>query len=334
MDSGSSRVLMVGGLGYLGSRLAAALCERASVVLTARSLSPERQRWLETYRGQITGVQFDSARQDTLPVDGPFDCVINLAAPDAKVAAQFPDTSRAAAVRAAQACLDLLERKGAKRLLHFSSFHVYGAHARGRFSEEDAPQPTHPYGQIHLECERVLQSARNPGSIEILRPTNIVGAPAHSDLGPQLGLIFLDLCRQAVESGKLVLQTNGGGHRDFLAMADVMAAIDLLLDLRCNEPAIRLLNLSCGKTMRLGELAALIQAEAQEKLGTRIPIVLGQRRDSFASPFDVANQRLRQLGWSPSGNLKNEIRQILDFFRSRKRSFPGESRVGQTILKA
>lgn len=313
----SSRALIVGGLGFVGSRLAAAFSERTRMLVTYRSLSMDRKQWLQRHIERIVWLHYDSATQKKLPVDGVFKFILNLATPSAMEAVNHPEASLERALRTVRACQKLVNNGQAARLIHFSSFHVYGAHSRLRFSEEDIPHPTYPYGEIHWKCEQTIMKATNRAPIFIIRPTNIVGAPAHGDLGMQRELIFLDLCRQTVQDHEIRLRSDGRGYRDFVPITDVIRAIELLVTQASNlGPCVQVLNLSSGRALRLDSLAYEIQKEAQDFLGCKVSVTLGNSSDLFPEPFHVTNDRLRSLGWKPQGSFRDEIRQTLTFFKS------------------
>lgn len=317
MGEGRRRVLIVGGLGYFGARLASALGVESDVTVTSRSLSADRRRWLEKNEGSIKSVHFDSAAQQNLPVDGKFDCIVNLALPGAAEVSRDRDSSREQALRTVRACLSLLKSGGATRLIHFSTFHVYGAHRQALFSEEDVTRPTHPYGELHQQCEQLLTAESDGQPVFIVRPTNIVGAPAHGDLGPQGALVFLDLCRQAMQERQLSLRSNGRAYRDFVTMSDAINSVTLLLSLarHAAAPGAFVMNLASGTALPLDELARKIQAEAEGLTGESIAVNFGVNLDSLSEPFQVTNERLHALGWQPLNGMGDEIRQTLEFFR-------------------
>jgi len=295
------RYLVVGGSGYIGARLAQDLALDSQVVVTRRTQSQARAEWLA--RAGLGAVDFDSAAQDSLPVTGSFDAVVNLAMPAASQAARDPLACRAYAIAAAQACLRLLTDGRAKRLLHFSSFHVYGGAARAHYSEEEPAAPQHPYGEIHLACERLVLA--HPNTL-VLRPSNIVAAPAHADLGEQASLLVMDLCRQAAR-GAMRLNNDGLSYRDLLPFDDAAAAVRLLL--AGQFPAGQALNLAQGQARRLDDVARLIQRVAGQPT-----LEFGTGRDSFRQPFSISTARLQALGWRPSAELADEVRQAISFF--------------------
>ena len=102
-----------------------------------------------------------------------FAAAINLGLPSAAAATRDPEGTREQALRTTQACIDLLSRGQANRLAHCSSFHVYGGPPRSIYREDDVPDPTTPYGQNHLACERLLVGNSVGRPIAILRLTNV-----------------------------------------------------------------------------------------------------------------------------------------------------------------
>jgi nucleoside-diphosphate-sugar epimerase len=295
------RCLIVGGSGYIGARLAEALSAQYNVVVTRRGASPVRDAWAR--RAGIEVIGFDSARDAAISVSGDFDAVINLAMPGAAEAGRDVEASTKA-VASVSAALQLLQSGRCGRLIHFSSFHVYGGAGRQHYSEDDVPAPAHPYGQIHLECERLMLA--QTGTL-VVRPSNMVAAPAHADLGDQSRLLFLDLCRQAA-AGALRLHNDGLSYRDFLPFDDVLAAVHCLL--AAPLAGTRLFNIARGQSQRLDEVARLIQAA----VAAPIDLAFGDGQDAFRLPFTISIDRMAALGWQPSASLSDETRRIIAFF--------------------
>lgn len=290
--------LVIGGAGYVGARLAERLAQYGTVTVTGRRRSPERDRWLAAGRGRIRWATYDA--DAGRPPDGThYEAVFNLATPGAAEAAADPEAARRRALATVEAALTLLAAGKTRRLIQFSTFHVYGAPSpetpRLWYGEDDPPQPTHPYGVVHAACETRLVEANLPGVV-IVRPTNLVGPPAHVDLGPQWRLIFLDLCRQAAERRALTLLTDGTAYRDFLPMTAALDAVETLLT--TPQPPLRC-HLAMGCALPLLDLARRIQQVARQRLGWTVTLAVGDRADAFRVPFEVETARLQALGWRP-----------------------------------
>ena len=296
------KLLIVGGAGYFGARLATALKSEHSVTVTQRSTSAARTEWVE--RTGLQTCRYDSAENETLPTSDEFDAIINLAMPGAAEAGRDPEAAKTRASRTVQACIRLLEEGRAQRLIHFSTFHVYGGGGRGDFDESDAPAPIHPYGETHLLCEQLL---KDNDKCVVLRPSNMVGAPAHADLGDQSKLLFIDLCQQAAH-GSMKLHNDGLSYRNFLPFGDAISAVRLLLEAKMQET--RLFNLASGAAMRLDAVSELIRSAAPQP-----PVVeFGTGKDAFREPFTVNVERLSAMGWQPQASLFDEAVEIIRFF--------------------
>lgn len=314
---GEAVYLIIGGAGYFGARLAEDLAERGRVVVTGRRRSAERDHWLARHAGRITW-QFYDAATSRLPSETDYAAVFNLATPGAAEAAAQPEATRRQALATVEQALHLVATGRARRLLHFSTFHVYGAPSpkapRTWYGEDDPPTPTHPYGHIHAACEARLAAANLP-SVLIVRPTNLAGRPAHADLGPQQQLIFLDLCRQAVSRHALTLLTDGLAYRDFLPISAALAAVRCLL---AAPVWPRQCHLAAGQAISLRSLAERIQRVAAGQLHREVTLTTGDRTDAFRVAFQVETTTLRTLGWTPppEAALDAEIAATLSGFQA------------------
>ena len=310
------RVLIIGGLGYFGSRLTLDLQTDYTVVSTSRSLSATRRLWLKNECPSVEWAEFDSTKSAPLPAKAYFDYLINLATPGSQESAKNPEGSSRAALNTISACVELMKQKRAGRLIHFSSFHVYGSTPEPVYWEEGERKPTHPYGQVHLAVEKWLETHAQNLEISVLRPTNGVGAPAHSELGIQSRLLFLDCCRQAVEQGHIQLNSDGLAYRDFVPLPDFIRAVRQILT--GTGKTLTFYNLASGSVCRLQELASKIQLHASQFLDRPISLSLGSQGDPFKSRFEIDIEKIKGLGWLPALALKEEINRTLSFFLKNK----------------
>ncbi|MEM9855052.1 MAG: NAD(P)-dependent oxidoreductase [Pseudomonadota bacterium] len=301
----ASGALIIGGAGYFGARLAEAQSPKGDATVTYRSLPPARAAWLEGIAAKP--ISYDSETDDHIALDGAVSTVINLAMPSAREAGAEPEAAKARAARTVDAALRLLEDGKASRLIQFSTFHVYGPGGGPTYDEATALRPVHPYGEIHAMAEEKIMAHPCANRAVILRATNLFGAPAHADLGPQAGLIFLDLCKQAAR-GELSLKNDGGSYRDILSFPDASAAVETVSTHAAAGGQV--MNLGAGKALSLRTIAEDIAALAP----SGVTPVYGDGSDAFRAPFNVSIERLSSLGWTPQNDLSPEIKRTLAFF--------------------
>lgn len=299
--------LIVGGTGYFGARLAEALGETHDVTVTYRSTSLIRQVWLDG--AGVTALPFDSALQTDFETDTVFDLIVNLAMPGAREAQADASIALDRALATACACAGLLADGRAKRIIHFSTFHIYGDAGAPDYAEDTAANPKHPYGVAHLAVERFFADDPNAEDIAVVRPTNMVGAPAHLDLGDQVNLIFLDLCRQVAQTNRMVLRNDGWSYRDILTFPDAIAAVRSLAETA--KLTTHVFNLAAGAAVTLRAIAE----EIAESMPGEVEIECGGGSDQHRSGFHVDISRMNAIGWVPTGSFRDEAARTIAAFR-------------------
>lgn len=258
-------ILITGGLGYVGGRIARYLAadRGLSLRLTSRRASTTNPSWLTN--GEIA--QWDITA-DPDDICAGVDTVVHLAAlneidcaQDALAALQVNGAGTLRLLQAAQAA-------GVRRFIYFSTAHIYGAPLVGAISEQTVPRPIHPYAITHKVAEDFVLAARDEGKIDgiVLRLSNGFGAPVAAEVN-RWTLIVNDLCRQAAATGKLVLRSNGLQQRDFITLQDAA---------RCVEHFIALPQADCGDGLFNlgGECSRSIYAITQ-MVAARCQVVLG-----------------------------------------------------------
>jgi UDP-glucose 4-epimerase len=250
------------------------------------------------------------------------DVVIHLASPNERACLVRDDTIDVA-LRGTFNVVTEACRAGVRRILFGSSVWVYG-HTLERNEEirEDlAAQPNSRYGFTRLAQEAVLASQTIGSSTEavILRTSTVIGAPAHPDVD-RWTLAGNDLCRQAVETGMITLSNSGLVWRDFIAVAELLRAIDFIVDLPANAMTAYghapVLNLATGKTRLLLSCAEEIASLWGSMSGARTMIRRTPSPAAPARPFHVSVARLAALGFGAHPPIDEELRRTLDMCRS------------------
>jgi len=223
-----SRVVVLGGGGFIGGRLRAAL-EHAGIPV----LAPGRSALDLAAEGAGATLQ-------SLLRAG--DAVVVLAAltPDKGrgLAPFMTNLAMAAAVGAA------LEKVEVGHVVYVSSDAVYGA-ATGRLTETSCAQSNDLYGMMHLAREVMLRTATR-APVAVLRPTLVFGAgDTHNSYGPNR------LRRMAHKDGKVVLFGEGEEMRDHVFVEDVAALTLAVLRHR----SAGTLNIASGRAISYADLA-------------------------------------------------------------------------------
>ena len=258
------RVLVAGGFGFVGARVAQALKAAGhEIVLGSRTARPA-PAWLDTAEVRVIDWQsLESLRLACARVD----VVVHASGMNATDCAANPP--RAFQVNGVGTAL-LVEAAiaaGAKRFFYFSTAHVYASPLQGEINEEDCPRNLHPYATSHLAGEYALMYALAGGLImgSSLRLSNGFGAPMTAESDCWM-LVANDLCRQAVRERRLVLKSSGEQLRDFIPLSTVCEDIVKLVATPAQELPPTL-NIGSGESISVLALARLIQHRCQATLG-------------------------------------------------------------------
>lgn len=300
--------LVTGAGGFLGSRLVRELLGRPDI--TVRALVRREVPWLganEVVVGDLNDA--DTAARAT---DG-IETIFHLAGGNEVAARHDPEGTTRRTVGAAELLADAGRNGGVTRIVYVSTVHVYGAlMTPGAVLVEDLfPQPVSAYAAARWEVEQLLAAASAPGSLLVYRLTNSVGAPVHPEVD-RWTLVVNDLCRQAVTTSRLRLESDGTQWRDFVALSDVCRILTSSLD-----PAVipaGTYNLGSGRPTTIRTLAGLVQRFAADQGLGAVPLDAPEPPSGPAPrPCLLATDRLARLGCAPRIPLESAVQEVLRF---------------------
>ncbi|MFV0338853.1 MAG: NAD-dependent epimerase/dehydratase family protein [Chthoniobacterales bacterium] len=301
------KYLITGAKGYVGGRLVDFLEKRNHEIIAVSRTPPTNE-----LRKRVSWCTPDDLLRDEFKSDSQsIENFVHLAAPNEIVASKNPKEAMRGTIEPTLDLLDLAESCDCKRFIYFSTAHVYGAPLQGYLEETTQAKPAHPYSIAHRCAEDfVLAAARNAGfKSVVLRLSNSLGAPTGRNV-ERWSLIANDLCRQAATSDSLVLKTTGTQLRDFIALRDVCAAVEFFSTISELFQA-EIYNLGSGKSVSILQIANWVADSKKNLTGKRPEIILGDiDPPNFELEFSI--QKLKQLGFTPSGSLQMEIQETLE----------------------
>ena len=311
----SMRILITGGFGFVGGRLAVHFAQLGHQIIlgTRHPLTPPD--WLP--QAEVAIIAWDDIAALERSSDG-VDVIIHAAginaqdsATDSLAALAFNGLATARLVVAAS-------RAGVTKFFYLSTAHVYDSPLIGTITEETCPRNLHPYATSHLAGEQAVLSAHSRGELLgiVLRLSNAFGAPMHKDVNCWM-LLVNDLCKQAVQTRKLVLHSNGLQYRDFIGLTKVCCVVEKLVDSdQLNQANV--FNVGAGVSQSVLEMALLIQLRCSKVLGFEPELLrkLGEL-DELSPKLIYRTDHLTSLGICTK-SLDNiaEIDRLLQFCQS------------------
>ncbi|MHB9103301.1 MAG: UDP-glucose 4-epimerase GalE [Sulfuricella sp.] len=308
MTKQKSRVLVVGGAGYIGSHMVAMLLARGYEVVTLDNLSTG-------YRDAVLAGEFvlgdlaDRALLDKLFCERKIDGVMHFASfIQVGESVQNPAKYYENNVVNTLNLLDAMVAHSVKRFIFSSSAAVYGEPIRVPIDEAHPKNPINPYGRSKWIVEQMLADYDRAYALKSvsLRYFNAAGADPEGQLGerhePETHLIPLVL--QAASGRRESVQVFGRDYdtpdgtciRDYVHVTDLCEAHLLALDRLLQGGASAVFNLGNGNGFSVQEV---IDA-AHKVAGKTILVKDAPRREGDPARLVAdASQTRKDLGWNP-----------------------------------
>ena len=254
-------ILIIGGFGFLGGRIAKYLTGYEHDVFLGSSSPRETPDWLKNGKSiYVARDDIDSIKKSCQGADviinaagmSSSDCAIN---PVGAFSVNCMDVGHLAAVA---------KERGVRLFLSISTSHVYSSKLEGIFSEESCPKNYHPYASSHLAGENALLSVAKESNMKavILRLSNAFGSPVFENKNCW-NLVVNDLCMQSATTSNLIVKSSGYQYRDFIGINEVCKAIKTLIDEANYFVLNDIYNLGSGRSKTINEIARLIQERSR-----------------------------------------------------------------------
>lgn len=307
------KILVLGGFGFLGGRLAQYFLDEGHDVTIGTSRDIKSRDFLLDGANVVHTPWNNSAKLDKACRD--IDLIIHASGMNAKDCADDPVAALSINAVATANILQSAINNNVKRFLYISTIHVYTDKLYGDISEMDCPTNVHPYAASHRAAEDVVLWAQKNKSIDgvVVRVSNGFGVPTHRNVNCWM-LLINDLCRQAVENKKLVLASDGIQVRNFIPISEICSVIDFIV---CQLPfedkvgEVGLINIGGKESFSVLEMAKLIQLRCENVLGYSPYLTVGEECSGEISDLDFQLNRLKELGYTHYHELTEEIDRLL-----------------------
>lgn len=330
------KVLVTGGLGYIGSHICVELLESGHDVVVIDDLSNSRLEVKDAIK-QITGrtIMFyqlnvlDEAGVEAVFRENKLDAVVHCAAFKAVgESVKKPIAYYINNLMGTLTVIKLMVKYQVGQIIFSSSATVYGQ-ADQMPIKEDSPlkEATNPYGASKAMMERILTDVQqaNPWlSVTLLRYFNPIGAHKSGLIGEDPKGIPNNLMPyiMKVAAGKLEKlgifgndydTPDGTGVRDYIHVVD-LAKGHLMAINKYQEPGVHITNLGTGIGYSVLEVVNTFERVNQ----LTIPYQVLPRRDGdinicYADP----TRAYRELGWRAEKNLEDMCKDGWNFAKNK-----------------
>jgi UDP-glucose 4-epimerase len=305
------RILITGGFGFIGGRLASYLSDSdTDVILGTRKSNVKPPEWLPKSKAvQTQWINISSLENICKGVD----VVVHAAGMNASDC--FSNPVEALTVNGLYTANLLYSAisSGVKKFIYISTGHVYNHPLEGVVSESTKADNLNPYASSHRTGEDLVRNADHQNLIEgtVIRLSNGYGAPVHIGVNCWM-LLVNDLCRQAVETGEMIINSSGSQQRDFIPMSSVCKIIHTMVDSDRSDCADNLFNVGSGCSMSVWEMGNLVKSRCEAVLGKKITLSRFEILENNSN-FQYSISKLNQTNINYKIDHNQEIDDLVRF---------------------
>ena len=302
------RVVVFGGLGFIGSHVCRALVN-AGYSVRIFDRANESHELIKDFESQVEICEGDISQLDDVAraVDG-VTVLINLihtTVPGSSM--KDPAYDVTSNVATAARWLEYLDQTHVRKVIYFSSGGtVYGAPEKIPITEDHPTNPLTSYGITKLAIEKYIAMYARCFSLDycIVRPSNVYGPGQRLHYGQ--GVIGI-MASRALRGEALEVWGAGTDKRDYLFVEDLVSAIVKLLEYR---GATRVFNVSSGKGHSVRDVIAALRTHIKP-----LPEVVQLPARGFDVPVNILDSsRLRdETGWEPTVAFEEGIRRTVEW---------------------
>lgn len=322
------KVLVTGGLGFIGSHTVVDLIENGYEVVIIDNLYNSKLEVLDRIE-MITHVKpkcvvadvQNEVELEKIFKNEKIDAIIHFAGYKAvgesvSKPLEYYDNN----FNSTFALLKMMEKYGTKNFVFSSSATVYGVPKHVPMVETDyAKDATNPYGETKVVIERILKdfAFANPDlNIAILRYFNPIGAHESGLLGedpngipnnllPFIAKVATGKLKELAVYGNDYDTIDGTGVRDYVHVCDLAHGHVLALKKLESKPGYVIYNLGTGKGTSVLEMI-----KAYEKAtGAKIPYVIKERRPGdIATSYANCDKAKEELGFVCTHTVEDACR--------------------------
>ena len=329
-------ILLTGGLGYLGSHMAAQIIEQGQEVVLIDNLSNSKQAVLNrlfTLTGKkIPFVQIDVRDKVALRAvfsQYPINQVVHFAGlKSVNESIQQPLEYYDNNVNGLITLLHVMKEVQVKTLVFSSTAAIYGEPEVLPIPENARQAPITPYGRSKQICEQVLQDlsrSEQGWKIAVLRyfnpagahPSGIIGEVPNgipNNLEPYIAQVARDERPFLQVFGDDYQTVDGTGVRDFIHVQDLINGhVKALNWLIKQKQAFEILNLGRGKGVSVKQMLDAFSIT----VGRELPFkVMARREGDSASVYADASYANTLLGWEATRTVDDMANDTWRFYEN------------------
>ena len=315
-----NKILIIGGSGYLGSRIAYYLADFFKIVITYNKNINFLKKTFENKK--IKSVKLDITNySQCIKKIKKFDYIIHLASLDENESKKNEKKSLLINTLGTYNIVSACKKNKIKNLIYFSTLHIYGNFNNIlNITENLLPNPQNSYAQTHYFAEKYITAANEKKEINgiIFRLSNGYGYPLSKKIN-RWTLIFNDCCKQAMLKNKIHLNSNGKPIRNFISIEEICFFLkSLILNKYFNQKFYKnnsiVYNLASSNNLSIFKMSKMISQSFDKIFNKKISIKINKNDNSEELFPHINIAKIKKLGFKELNSFDYEVKKTFELF--------------------
>jgi len=306
------KIIITGGLGFVGSHLAEKLCQKHNVVIFTKSFSKINN--VKNFKNKVKIEKIDvinfSKFGSRIKKHKP-DIIIHLAGITSHSASfDSPLLDIDSNAKSTLFILETIRKLNYKcKFILGSTFIVIGRPKKLPVNEDSICNPTTIYGTNRLASEYYCKIYHKMYGLDtrIFRITNAYG-PREQIIPKKNAVNFL--INQSFQGEKITIFNDGKFFRDLIYISDVISGIQTIIKKGKSGETYWI---SSSKKIWFYDLGKKLKKLTNSKLIFIKTPIYTKKMD--VGNFVASNKKLKSLGWKPSVNINEGLKKTIEFFK-------------------
>lgn len=302
------KILIIGGFGFIGARIAKALSYDDNIVyITTRNINKLNNIKLIKYD------LLNSNSNKLIEILKKIDLIIYAAGVSAKECKENENKCNQINGNCVQKIIKIAIECNVKKFIYFSTVHVYSYPLNGIIKKNTSTKNDHPYAKSHLLGESIVKESIKTNKIDclILRLSNTFGVPEVERSSAWTPFIN-EFCKQAIKDKKIIIYGSGKEMRDVISLDNLCEFLRNIINIEWNNNSILIENVCSGNSYSVKFIANYIKNKTKILYGYSPDIIINNIESKInEKPIFLKSKFINK--YFPKINNLDEIEKILKY---------------------
>ena len=206
-----------------------------------------------------------------------------------------------------------------KKIIYFSSAHVYLKPLVGDINESSPTLNLHPYATSHLAGENVILDRIQKEEIDgcVIRLSNTFGSPINQNKGCW-ELFINNICKEVVQKKTITILSTGTQQRNFISKTQLNLFVGKLISIDSLIISPKIYNFGNIRSHTLKEMAKIIAKKSNNLFNYYPEITFGNKFEKGDENFlNYYSQNLKIINHNVFNDIEDEICKLLIYCKEK-----------------